>query len=710
MLRIFRCFFLIIAGWLSVHAQFPDIVSFSPRRGMPGTEVVISGSNLGSVNLVMIGKGAAAILSRTAVQLRVIVPPDATIGSIVVYNSWGQDISDLSFQVAPRITGFRRILPAPATPADAIRGVPGNVVEVLGANYLDPSDPLFRVGAFIGGVAAQVQYAAMTELGDVLQIVVPNGAVSGPITVTNNAGGFTTASAFYLQPVITGFSPSRVAVGDLLTVRGVSLLGASAVTFGNLVAFPESVTGTNVVVRIPALANDSPFSLTTPGGVALSTSNVILLPTVTNFVPAAGAPGTLVRIFGTGLRQVASVDFGGVRASLLTNISSGEVRAVVPPAALTGPLVVRTSGGTNVTGASFYVAPSITSFAPEQGVPGTQVVLTGVNFLGATEVRFGSTPAPAFVVDSNVRITVAVPNGAESGPIRVVGPGGTNTTVRFFQVLGQEPVISSFSPSSGPVGTQVQIRGFNLTGVLTVRFGGVAATAFNEVGGTNLTARVPTGAVTGPISVTTARGTGASTNSFIVGSTADVRVTLASGPASPAYGGEVSLTVRAENLGPLPAETVLLFLELPAGLDFQSAAVSQGTFETLGRAVTFRVGTVEPSATVTAVVQATVASYSPLSVTAEAAADTPDQSPGNNAAGVTVQAARPVLNLSRAPAGGLILSWPAEPTNLVAEGSLQLSGAPWVAVPGPIETVAGQRRAVVPGTNALEVFRLRLGP
>lgn len=707
--RILCRLLLILAAWLPVQAQFPDLVSFSPRRGMPGTEVVITGANLGGVNLVLIGKGAATILSRTAVQLRVIVPPDATIGSIVVYNPWGQDISEASFQVAPRILSFRRILPAPATPADALRGVPGNVVEVLGANYLDPSDPFFRVAAFIGGVPAPVQYAAVTESGDVLQVVVPSGAVSGPITVTNSAGGFTSSAAFYLQPVISGFSPSRVAVGDLLSIRGTSLLGAAAVAFGGVVAWPESVTGTNVLVRVPALTNDSGFSLTTPGGVALSGSNVVLLPTVTNFVPVSGPPGTLVRILGTGLRQVVSVDFGGIRATQLTNVAPGEVRAVVPAAALTGPLVVRTGGGTNTTGTSFFVSPAITAFAPEQGIPGTPVVLTGVNFLGATEVRFGGTPA-AFTVDGNVRITAVVPAGAVSGPIQVAAPGGTQATVRSFQVLGEDPVITGFSPTSGPAGTQVQVRGFNLTGVSAVRFGGVVAPQFSEAGGTNLTTRVPNGAVTGPISVTTARGTGVSTNAFVVGSTADLRLTVVSGPASPAYGGEVTLTVRAENLGPLPAEAVLVFLELPAGLEFRSASVSQGAQESLGRTLTFRAGTVSPGTMVTAVVQAVVASFSPLSVVAEAVADTPDPKTENNAAAVVIQPVRPGLNLSREAGGRWLLSWPAEPTNLVAEGSLQLANQPWVAVPGPWETVGGQRRATLAATNLLELFRLRLGP
>ena len=77
------------------------------------------------------------------------------------------------------------------------------------------------------------------------------------------------------------------------------------------------------------------------------------------------------------------------------------------------------------------------------------------------------------------------------------------------------PTITSFSPTSGNVGTSVTITGTNLTGVTAVRFNGVTAT-FTASTATSVTATVPTGATTGKITVTTPGGTATSATDFTV--------------------------------------------------------------------------------------------------------------------------------------------------------------------------------------------------
>jgi uncharacterized protein (TIGR03437 family) len=62
----------------------------------------------------------------------------------------------------------------------------------------------------------------------------------------------------------------------------------------------------------------------------------------------------------------------------------------------------------------------------------------------------------------------------------------------------------------------VTITGTGLTGATKVTFGGVAATVFTVDSSTQITATVPTGAVTGPIVVTTPGGTTVSTTTFTV--------------------------------------------------------------------------------------------------------------------------------------------------------------------------------------------------
>jgi Bacterial Ig domain/Phosphoesterase family/Chitobiase/beta-hexosaminidase C-terminal domain len=68
------------------------------------------------------------------------------------------------------------------------------------------------------------------------------------------------------------------------------------------------------------------------------------------------------------------------------------------------------------------------------------------------------------------------------------------------------PTISSFTPASGWPGTLVTIAGSGFKGTTAVSFNGTAA-AFTVTSGTQLTATVPAGATTGPISVTTPSGT-----------------------------------------------------------------------------------------------------------------------------------------------------------------------------------------------------------
>lgn len=72
------------------------------------------------------------------------------------------------------------------------------------------------------------------------------------------------------------------------------------------------------------------------------------------------------------------------------------------------------------------------------------------------------------------------------------------------------------APTSGPVGTLVTITGTRFTASAVVKFNGLTGTGFVFVPATTVRARVPAGASTGPISLTTASGTGTSAMMFTV--------------------------------------------------------------------------------------------------------------------------------------------------------------------------------------------------
>ena len=87
----------------------------------------------------------------------------------------------------------------------------------------------------------------------------------------------------------------------------------------------------------------------------------------------------------------------------------------------------------SASGALAATTPAVTGFSPTSGPVGTQVVLTGTGFTGATNVRFDGTKA-TFSVDSDSQITATVPTGATKGTIRIMTPGGPVVTSSKFTV------------------------------------------------------------------------------------------------------------------------------------------------------------------------------------------------------------------------------------------------------------------------------------
>src|SRR5262249_54030176 len=80
------------------------------------------------------------------------------------------------------------------------------------------------------------------------------------------------------------------------------------------------------------------------------------------------------------------------------------------------------------------------------------------------------------------------------------------------------PIVATFLPASGHIGTQVTISGTGFDpdpGDNTVTFGGVPASVSSATA-SMLVATVPSGAPTGPVSVTVNGVTGTSSNSFVV--------------------------------------------------------------------------------------------------------------------------------------------------------------------------------------------------
>ena len=154
-----------------------------------------------------------------------------------------------------------------------------------------------------------------------------------------------------------------------------------------------------------------------------------------------------------------------------------------------------------------YISP-VTSYGQE----GSTVEILGNNLNGTTAVSFNGVSA-TFTVSSNTYLTAIVPAGATLGLIQVTTPKGVLTSKTSFRVL---PHISGFTPTSGAVGTLVTINGTGFNQTTAVDFAKAVLATFTVVSDIEITASVPTGAKTGPITVKTKSGTAISSQTFTV--------------------------------------------------------------------------------------------------------------------------------------------------------------------------------------------------
>ena len=152
------------------------------------------------------------------------------------------------------------------------------------------------------------------------------------------------------------------------------------------------------------------------------------------------------------------------------------------------------------------------SLLPRSGKEGAVIGILGQGFTSASVVKFDGVTAVSTTHGSTF-ISATVPAGALTGSVTVTTGATTRTSNKAFRVT---PTFPSFNPTSGPVSTPVVLTGTGLTQTTKVTFGGVAATTVTVNSDTQVTADVPTGAVTGKIIIVTNGGIAESTTEFTV--------------------------------------------------------------------------------------------------------------------------------------------------------------------------------------------------
>jgi autotransporter-associated beta strand protein len=322
--------------------------------------------------------------------------------------------------------------------------------------------------------------------------------LSGPITMTANGaigwGVYATAGHLVISGSTLRILPSQTSQN---TSRILNLRGAAVGEWsGNINDTLNSVT--NVQVR----KEDA-------GTWTLSGSNSYSGPTVIN-------NGTLLvngRI-GTGAVTVNSGTLGGtgVIQGPVTVLPLPAVTASLSPGVSIGTLTISNDVslfGTTVMEVSHAAADKVAGIRTLSLGGTLQVIVNGplkggevfklfeaTNYTGDFVYELPTLPGSLGWDYASVPV---------DGTLKVTGTGPPIP-----------PVISGFSPNSGSVGATVIITGSFFTGATNVTFNETRAPDYAVDSDTQITAKVPTGATTGAISVTTPDGTGTSSSSFTV--------------------------------------------------------------------------------------------------------------------------------------------------------------------------------------------------
>ena len=188
----------------------------------------------------------------------------------------------------------------------------------------------------------------------------------------------------------------------------------------------------------------------------------------TGLTPGKAFVGDEITLVGYqfGPDPVVTVGIGAtaVVAAIKTK-DDRSIQAVVPLIAPGLKIPIRVSNDEGTSDPLFFdvqqPAPTLTSVAPGNGLPGTPIVLSGSYLNQLTRVRFGN--AVAVVQDSSVqKLIVLVPANVPRGPLTITVETKGGTMSGSFIVAGT-PRITSVLPRVTRPGGELIIQGINLT-------------------------------------------------------------------------------------------------------------------------------------------------------------------------------------------------------------------------------------------------------
>lgn len=347
-----------------VFKVYPVIKDISPRSGLAGSVIKISGYNFSAEadeNEVKFNGTVVSIISASETTLQVKLPANVSSGPVSVSVN-GRLATGPSFTLAAEGTPI-------ITELQPDHGPVNSIVVLKGENF--STTALQNEVKFSNNVVATVQSASATEL----IVRVPQGAVSGPVTVTKE--GKTGTSPDYTMsskpvPVVLSLTPLSVKRGATVTIQGANFKTAKDeinIGFSGVGTFnykPLSASENQLTVQVPNDISPGKWTIYVEQDGESSnkdkTVNVEGQPVISMLDPVQGIPGGVVTLTGTDFDLIESnnqVKFGNTVATLVNpgDVLPDKVSVYIPDLAPGTYSVTVTAFGTASAPVSFTVKP-----------------------------------------------------------------------------------------------------------------------------------------------------------------------------------------------------------------------------------------------------------------------------------------------------------------------------------------------------------------
>jgi YD repeat-containing protein len=545
----------------------PFLSSVNPPQAAVGTSITIVGSNFGSTQ----GQSTVTVNGPTAIptswsnnQIVVPVPSGATSSGYIVVTVGG-------VLGSPQLPFNLTTIPSITTLSVNTGGV-GTAVTITGSNF--GTQTAGSTVSFNGTLATPTSWTNTS-----IAVTVPTGATTGPVVVTvnydtSNAITFTVSQL----PTIQNLSVTSGAAGAAVTISGANFgTSTGTVTFNGTTATTSNWNSTSISTTVPTSATSGSVVVkvgTTPSnGVNFTvTGNGTLSGTVTKTSDGTAINGASVQAMQNGASQgSATTNSSGVYS--ITNLAVGNYDVKFSATTFGTAFVNSISvsiGGTTTQNASLATPGGITGQITQAGGGSSPIIGAAVTALQGSESVGGATTdgsgnytisglapgtysvtvtAGGYVPQSQT--SVSVTSGTNATMSLALSAQGTDAITYVYDQLGRlvgvvdaqgdvatytydavgnilsigqgnasKTSVIEFIPSAGAVGSSVTISGTGFSSTPSsnsVAFNGTSATV-SSAAATQLVVSVPTGATSGPISVTSPSGSATSTSSYTVSS------------------------------------------------------------------------------------------------------------------------------------------------------------------------------------------------